>query len=822
MYIKRSANSMSTKLFINNQKVFNDFYKNKKNCEDETLDYKIQFHFSSHREKLELIKDIVSFANTGGGAIIYGVSDKEYEWEGLDDSSDDIDDIQIRSQLEKYVDKPIAFQCGTYKINGAPFYMITIERSDELVAFTKVGEYDKKHKGSNKSHKVPVFKAGDIYGRVGSSCKEISNDLFFLERRTKPVLTNLFTIEAPYRKYVERKQLEETLIEYLKNYNVRHVRINGLGGIGKTSFVRHLCERIYNKEINLGFNIEALIWITGKLNLFNPNGEILTIRNSNLTYREMLEQFADVLMIDSEDIQDDVLCSMIMEKLSEHPSIVVFDNMETIDDEKIHEFYKNVPAICHVIFTSRTDLTTYYTRIDISGFDKEQFFEYVKNSIEEYRPDKVDEILDEVSSSIDELRQLTGGSPILINFIMCKICSGNDVAGVLAKLKELEKKKKDINGFYNSVMDFCFNDAFKTTTLLEKRVLFAMSIPVDEEAFFDLSDLSYILDIDEYEVDEALKSIYSISFCSKRMNKYTCPLLIRAFVDKKVSEAYSKVVDRDAIAAKYYQWLKNKEDFEFKNESYYDKIKAYDFKRKLAASKVSELKNRYYNPSLFDDIVGSFDSIINEMPNYGYLYFEKAKFLRNYDELNTNDICDLYKKAIECEPTSDYYLSEFAFYLSKNRRNSEAVEYFKKALEYNPDAPNINHGMAKCLAALFDSKEDRSDNADFIIRFFEKGYVKDTASIGNRIRYCGNAHSHASFLSKLKKYNEALDICSRGLALMPNDKKLLALQGTIMTSIDPDWISDTKVRKTKKGLFASIDDEKMKEIIRLVEEEDKG
>ena len=698
------------------------------------------------------------------------------------------------------------------------YYLITIERNDELVQFIKTGEYDKKNKGTNKSHKVAVFKEGDIYGRVGSSCKEISNDLFFLERRTTPILTNLFKNEAPYRKYVERKQLEETLVGYLKNNNVRHVRINGLGGIGKTSFVRHLCERIYNKEIDVGFNIDALIWITGKLNYFNPNGEILTIRTSNLTYREMLEQFAEVLMIDSEEIKDELLCQEIMNKLNEHPSIVIFDNMETINDEKIHDFYKNVPLLCHVIFTSRTDLTTYYTRIDISGFDKEQFLEYVKNSIEEYRPDRVSEILDEVNPSIEELRQLTGGSPILINFIMCKICAGNNIDSVLVKLNELEKKKKDINGFYNSVMDFCFNDAFESTSLLEKQILFAMSIPVDEDAFFDLSDLSYILDLDEYEIDEALKNVYSISFCSKKNNKYICPLLIRSFVDKKISDCYSKTVNRDEIADKYYQWLKNKKDFESRNESYYDKIKAYDFKRKLAASKVSELKNSYYDGNQFNEIIRAFDNIISEIPNYGYLYFEKAKYLRNYDELNVSDVTTLYKKAIECDPTNDYYLSEIAFYLSKNRMNNEAVEYFKEALKYNPDAPNINHGMARCLANLYVTKEDQNNDVDFILRYFEKGYVKDTILLGDKIKYCGNAHSHASFLVRLKKYEEALEICLKGLSLVPNDKKLLALQGSIMNFINPNWISDTKVRRAKRGLFASIDDEKMKEIIKLTED----
>ena len=128
--------------------------------------------------------------------------------------------------------------------------------------------------------------------------------------------------------------------------------------------------------------------------------------------------------------------------------------------------------------------------------------------------------------------------------------------------------------------------------------------------------------------------------------------------------------------------------------------------------------------------------------------------------------------------------------------------------------------MARCLAAIYDSKEDEKYDVNFILQYFEKGYVSDTLSVGDKIKYCGNAHSHATFLNKLKRFDEAAEVCSKGLLLMPYDKKLLALQGVIMTSINPDWVSDTKIKRNKKGLFASIDDEKMKEIIRIVETND--
>jgi predicted HTH transcriptional regulator len=44
-------------------------------CESETVDFKRSLDTTSTAECLELVKDIVSLANSGGGAILLGVDD---------------------------------------------------------------------------------------------------------------------------------------------------------------------------------------------------------------------------------------------------------------------------------------------------------------------------------------------------------------------------------------------------------------------------------------------------------------------------------------------------------------------------------------------------------------------------------------------------------------------------------------------------------------------------------------------------------------------------------------------------------------------------
>ena len=126
----------------NSFEVLLKIYEKKMNYENEKLDFKEIFNFNNERDKLEILKDLVSFANTNGGYIVYGVTNS-YEWIGLDaDRSSEIDDIKIVDFSRKYIDAPLEFKCGTYDLNGNTFYLITIEKHNgELISFTKDGNY---------------------------------------------------------------------------------------------------------------------------------------------------------------------------------------------------------------------------------------------------------------------------------------------------------------------------------------------------------------------------------------------------------------------------------------------------------------------------------------------------------------------------------------------------------------------------------------------------------------------------------------------------------------------------------------------------------
>ncbi len=73
--------------------------------ESADLDYKEIYSISDTKSKIEIAKDILAFANSKGGYLIYGVNNS-FEWVGLDDRSDsDTDEANISNILDNYADE---------------------------------------------------------------------------------------------------------------------------------------------------------------------------------------------------------------------------------------------------------------------------------------------------------------------------------------------------------------------------------------------------------------------------------------------------------------------------------------------------------------------------------------------------------------------------------------------------------------------------------------------------------------------------------------------------------------------------------------------
>ncbi len=132
--------------------------------EDEHLDYKQDFDESNNKSWLELTKDVIAFANTHGGYLIFGISDKDNKITGLSHATATIlkDANNIHQKINRHIEPQISsLRSKEFKFDGKSIVGLLIPQSTGLTHIVlKDGEF-KYPSGEKKI----ILKQGTFYVR---------------------------------------------------------------------------------------------------------------------------------------------------------------------------------------------------------------------------------------------------------------------------------------------------------------------------------------------------------------------------------------------------------------------------------------------------------------------------------------------------------------------------------------------------------------------------------------------------------------------------------------------------------------------------------
>jgi hypothetical protein len=144
-------------------------------CECEGVDFKRAFDPTVLGDWLEIIKDIVAMANSGGGVILIGVDDDgTVGGAGFASGILSIDSADLTNKLYKYTDCHFSdFQIRATSRDGIEIAALLIGKSSIPMVFTQAGVYQ----GSDKKDRR-AFSSGTVYFRHGAKSEPgNSNDL---------------------------------------------------------------------------------------------------------------------------------------------------------------------------------------------------------------------------------------------------------------------------------------------------------------------------------------------------------------------------------------------------------------------------------------------------------------------------------------------------------------------------------------------------------------------------------------------------------------------------------------------------------------------
>jgi schlafen family protein len=171
--------------------------------ESDKVDYKASFDPDSAAEWIEIIKDIVAIANSGGGAIILGISD-DGSRSGFDCASlSALDPAVITDKIFKYTARQF-HDFEIIRVSGG-YLAILVHGVVVPLVFSKPGTYDI---GGGKQK--TGFSVGTVYFRHGAKSEPGNSDdlRWFLEQRIEEIRKTWFegivkVVEAPPGSRVE-------------------------------------------------------------------------------------------------------------------------------------------------------------------------------------------------------------------------------------------------------------------------------------------------------------------------------------------------------------------------------------------------------------------------------------------------------------------------------------------------------------------------------------------------------------------------------------------------------------------------------------------
>lgn len=126
---------------------------------------------------------------------------------------------------------------NTIEIDNRYFVVVYVFPSSSILPFKKDGQYNKKNWKTGKAEPVCAFKKGDVYCRRHSRSIKADNLFYTLKGNNFKIVENFLDGAPIYNEFIGRSDYLGELYKKIRAENNRVIQIDGIGGIGKTSFV---------------------------------------------------------------------------------------------------------------------------------------------------------------------------------------------------------------------------------------------------------------------------------------------------------------------------------------------------------------------------------------------------------------------------------------------------------------------------------------------------------------------------------------------------------------------------------------------------------
>jgi len=311
----------------------------------------------------------------------------------------------------------------------------------------------------------------------------------------------------------ELARLRKLLAPYPKS-QAWVVVIDGIGGIGKTALALETAYRHLNDFDQLPEEEQflAIIWTSAKVEMLTADG-IISRQQVTRKLEDIYRDIADVLQ--REEITrarpGDDQGKLVNRALARQRTLLIMDNLETIDDERVNAFLQELPAPTKCIVTTRHRIDVAYP-IRLTSMSPADAAALIAQECEEKG-------VELSSENADLLYRRTGGVPLAIVWSIAQIGYGYGAEAVLRRLGDVGD---------NNIATYCFEGALQR---IRSKPSYQLLLAISYFAVDASRDaLGYIADLSEADRDDGLVELERLSLVNRRAGRFSLLPLTKGFV----------------------------------------------------------------------------------------------------------------------------------------------------------------------------------------------------------------------------------------------------------------------------------------------------
>ena len=479
----------------------------------------------------EFLKDLITLANGNSGFVgqtgylIIGASDEDprigqqrgisnVARNGMLSNLQKLRETTLRKLRETCSPSPADIDLSFVEVEGKHLLIIEVPHPVDAVKLDR----DLNTRGMR-------FKKGTVLIRVGQDVSvadpaEINNlrkgyqDTWI---QTQRVVHNL--PQPDYVNFIGRQDELEKLRNLLNPRDrIWTIVIDGIGGIGKSALALEIAHRYLNEYnfIPEEERFQSIIWVSAKDSILTADGIKKRFQVTN-TLNDIYSQISVVLgeqEISRHNFKEQGF--LINRALGARRTLLIIDNLETVDDDRVNAFVRELPNPTKCIVTTRHRIDV-ADPIRLSAMPRKDALSLIQQEC-----DKKNVRLD--NSQIELLYKRTAGVPLAVVWSIAQISYHG--FGVDQVLKRLGDAKGDI-------ARFCFENAVHH--IQDKPAYKILASLALSPRSMSRQEVGTVADLSELDQDEGLVILERLSLINKKGGQFSLLPLVQEYILTKVN-----------------------------------------------------------------------------------------------------------------------------------------------------------------------------------------------------------------------------------------------------------------------------------------------